>query len=262
MNDFRQWALAGVAVLGTVVACAGGTETGNPGKGDTLVTFDASACKKEQASQSGKSQEALVTASDYDGLRCVEWEKQSDGELTVRLLNVNGGCGVKWKGEAGVRDDGTLELELVNSMCAVAKCGWCIYDFTFTLKSAPPPAGLPIQVGDVACPGDAPEWEPLIVLPDDAADSGILCRYANQYAYDQQLGEQGLCGSKFGTCGPQGGFCAPPTGDPTIVCRDNLVCAPADEANRCLEPCHSDDDCSPQAVSACVDGVCRLSATY
>jgi hypothetical protein len=253
-------ALAGVAALGTPVACEGGTETGNPGKDDSLVAFDASACKKDAEVPSGQSQEALVTASEYDGLRCVEWEKQSDGKLTVRLLNVHGGCSIPWKGEAGVRDDGTVELRLVNPACAVALCGWCIYDFSFTLKGAPAPAGLPLEVGQVACPGDAPEWDPVIVLPDDAADSGILCRYANQFAYDQLLGEQDRCGSKFGTCGDQGGFCAPAGG--TTTCRDDLVCALADDASRCLEPCHSDDDCTPRAVSACVDGVCRLSATY
>ena len=260
MNEFRSWSRAGVAVLGTVVACEGGTETDNPGKGETLVSFEASACKKDAEVQSGQSQEALVTASEYDGLRCVEWEKQRGGELTIRLLNVNAGCSIPWNGEASVRDDGTVELRLVNTACAVALCGWCIYDFSFTLKGAAPPAGLPIEVGQVACLGGAPEWEPVIVLPDDAPDSGILCRYANQFAYDQLLGEQDRCGSKFGTCGNQGGFCAPTGG--TTTCRDDLVCVPADEASRCLEPCRSDDDCTPRAVSACVDGVCRLSATY
>ena len=260
MKDFRQLALAGVGIIGTVAACAGGTETGNPGKDGTLVAFDASACKEEAPVESGRSQEALVTASEYDGLRCVEWDKGGDGELTVRLLNVNGGCSVPWKGEAGVRDDGTLELRLVNPMCAVALCGWCIYDFTFTLRGAPAPAELPIEVGQVACPGKEPEWDPVIVLPADAGDSGVLCRYANQFAYDQQLGEQDRCGSKFGTCGDAGGFCNSGTG-PT-ACRDNLVCTAADDANRCLEPCTTDADCSPQAVSACIDGICRLSATY
>jgi hypothetical protein len=261
VKDFRQLALAGFGVIGTVAACAGGTETDNPGKDGNLVAFDASACKKEAPVESGRSQEALVTTSDYDGLRCVEWEKQSDGELTVRLLNVNGGCSVPWKGEAVVRDDGSLELRLVNPTCAVAHCGWCIYDFSFTLRGAPPAAGLPVEVGQVACPGTDPEWDPVIVLPDDAGDSGILCRYANQFAYDQQLAEQGRCGSKFGTCGDQAGFCTTSGTGPT-PCSDGLVCAATDDTTRCLEPCTTDADCSPRAVSACVDGICRLSATY
>lgn len=260
MKESRLLVLASVGVIGAAAACEGGTETDNPRKDGTLVAFDASACKKEAAAESGRSQEALVTASDYDGLRCVEWEKQTNGELTVRLLNVNGGCSVPWEGDARVRDDATLELTLVNPSCAIARCGWCIYDFAFTLRGAPPPAGLPIEVGQVACPGEDPEWDPTIVLPDAAGDSGILCRYANQFAYDQQLSEQDRCGSKFGTCGDQGGFCA--SGGGPIACRDNLVCSPADDASRCLEPCTTDADCTPQAVSACIDGICRLSATY
>jgi hypothetical protein len=100
----------------------------------------------------------------------------------------------------------------------------------------------------------------VIVLPADAGESGILCRYANQFAYDQQLAEQDRCGSKFGTCGDGGGFCNSGTGPTT--CRDNLVCTTADDASRCLEPCTTDADCSPREVSACIDGICRLSATY
>jgi len=260
VKDFRRWALTGVGVLGPVAACAGGTETGNPDKGGSLVAFDASACKKEQAVESGRSQEGLVSASEYDGLRCVEWERASDGLLTLRLLNVNGGCSVPWKGEGRVRDDGSLELLLVNPKCAVASCGWCMYDFAFTLRGAPAPAALPIDVGQVACPGEEPTWDPGLVLPADAGDSGIVCRYANRFAYDQQLAERDGCGSKFGTCGDEAGFCGG-SGGPT-VCRDDLVCAPADDVTRCLEPCTTDADCAPQAVSACIDGICRLSAAY
>jgi hypothetical protein len=260
VKNASRWALAGVGVLGPVVACAGGTETGNPNHGGSVVAFDASACKKEQPVESGRSQQGIVDASEYDGLRCVEWERTSDSLLTLRLLNVNGGCSVPWQGEGHVRDDGSLELLLVNPKCAVALCGWCLYDFAFTLRDAPAPAGLPIEVGQVACPGDEPTWEPALVLPADAGDSGIVCRYANQFAYDQQLQEQDRCGSQFGTCGDQGGFCSA-SGGP-IVCRDDLVCSPADGVNRCLEPCTADADCAPHAVSACIDGICRLSATY
>jgi hypothetical protein len=258
MNGWQRLARASLWASGAVVACAGGTETDNPRKDGDLVAFDASACKTHPAEKSGQSSEALVVASEFDGLSCLEWETQSDGVVTFRVLNLNGGCSVPWTGDAVVEADGSLVLLLTNPMCAVAACGWCLYDFQFDVRNVPPVSGLPVRIGTIACPGEAPSFDNELTLPEDAGAAGILCRYTNQYAYDQLLGEQDRCGSQYGTCGQAGGFC----GSEPTKCRDDLVCVAADEAERCLRPCSSNDDCSPRDVSACVDGICRLSATY
>lgn len=259
MNGWQRFARASVVASGAVAACAGGTETDNPHKSGDLVAFEASACKKDAGAQSGQSSESLVVASEYDGLTCLEWQTENDGTHTFRILNLHGGCSVAWTGNAVVQADGALELLLTNSKCSVASCGWCIYDFQFGVRNVPPLAGLPVRIGTIACPGEEPSFDDLLTLPADAEPSGILCRYTNIFAYDQLLGEQDLCGSEFGGCRDQAGFC---TAEGAPPCRDGLVCSPADEFNRCLSPCETDDDCAPREVSACVDGICRLARTY
>jgi hypothetical protein len=259
MNGWRCIVRTSVWASSSLVACAGGTETDNPRKPGDLVSFEASACKKEAPEESGRSSEALVASSEYDGLTCVEWETEGSGVLTLRILNLNGGCSVPWNGNAEVQEDGSLDLTLENPKCAIAACGWCLYDFRFTVRGAPPPGGLPLRIGTIACPGEAPSWDHALSLPEDAGDSGIVCRYAHPVAYDEQLEREDRCGAKFGTCGGQGGFC---TISGTEPCREGLVCSAADATDRCLEPCDTDEDCSPRAVSACVDGICRLAASY
>lgn len=259
MNGWQRLARASVWASGAVVACASGTETDNPHKSGDLVAFDASACKKEAAETSGKSFEAVVAASEYDGLTCLEWETKSDGVVSFRILNLNGGCSVPWSGDAVVRADGSLELLLTNTKCAVAACGWCLYDFEFGVRNVPPLSGLPVRIGTIGCPGETPTFDHELTLPEDAEAAGVLCRYTKSFAYDQLLAEQDRCGSQLGSCRDQAGFCKT---EGAAQCRGDLVCAPTDDSNRCLTPCTSDDDCSPREVSACVDGVCRLAATY
>jgi len=259
MNSWRWVVRASVWVSGSAVACAGGTETDNPRKLGDLVSFDASACKKEAAEMSGRSSEALVTASDYDGLLCVEWETERNGALTLRVLNLNGGCSVPWEGSADVLSDGSVDLTLENPTCSVARCGWCLYDFRFTVRGAPAPSGLPLRVGTIACPGEEPTWDLALALPEDAASSGIVCRYAHPVAYDEQLAREDRCGAKFGTCGGEGAYCALSGPEP---CQEGLACETTNDGDRCLERCETDQDCSPLAVSACVDGICRLAATF
>jgi hypothetical protein len=259
MNGWQRLARASVWASGAVVACAGGTETDNPHKSGDLVAFDASACKTEAAETSGKSFEAVVATSEYDGLTCLEWETKSGGVVSFRVLNLNGGCSVTWSGDAVVRADGSLELLLTNTKCAVAACGWCLYDFQFDVRNVPPLSGLPVRIGTIGCPGETPTFDHELSLPADAGPSGILCRYTNVSAYDQLLVEHDRCGSQFGSCRDQDGFCKT---DGAPECREGLVCTPAADSERCLTPCTSDYDCSPGEVSACVDGICRLTATY
>lgn len=259
MNGWQRVARATVLASGAVVACAGGTETDNPHKSGDLVAFDASACKKEAVEASGTSSEAFVVASEFDGLTCLEWETENDETVTFRVLNLNGGCSVQWSGDAVVQADGSLELLLTNTQCAVARCGWCLYDFQFGVRNVPPLSALPVRIGTIGCPGEAPSFDNELTLPEDAPASGILCRYTSIFAYDQLLGERDLCGSRFGSCRDEAGFC---TTEGATECREGLVCAPVDDTKRCLSPCETDDDCAPREVSACVDGICRLAQTY
>src|SRR5262245_5201473 len=96
-----------------VAACSSAGGEAPPLTGD-LATFSDSGCKKEATGDGGGDdgddgggygspiREPLVTASDYDGLRCIEWERQADDVLTLRLLNFDGPCGASWTGRASV----------------------------------------------------------------------------------------------------------------------------------------------------------------
>jgi hypothetical protein len=101
-----------------------------------------------------------------------------------------------------------------------------------------------------------PEDEVRLTLPADAADSGILCRYAHASGYQQQAAATGNCGTRFVQCGVEA-YCESPD------CVDGLACtevAPDDQ--RCLVPCETDDDCTPAGTAQCVGGLCEVPAGF
>jgi hypothetical protein len=231
-----------------------GSETGNPATPDaTLSHFEASGCKTRETDAGtalGSSQSALVAASDYDGLECVEWETTAAG-LTVRLLNFQGGCGVTWGGRASRRADGSIDLVLDNTTCFVARCGSCLYDAQFDLSGVSSASPLALHVGFASCAdggGTTPAYDKL--LPLDSAASGIACRYAGL----SSVLSPSKCAQKNLQCG--GGLCPMP-------CAGNLMCTPVGEGDsRCLLPCTGDGDCLPAGTATCQDGVCKVNASF
>jgi hypothetical protein len=244
-----------VPCLLAVIACTSGTETDNPASG-SLVRFDASTCKSETVERStvpGRSADALVTASDYDGLTCLEWERQTDQELVIRFLNVTGPCAVAWQGNATTTVDGGLALTAKNPSCEITRCGSCLYDLEFVVKDSVPP-GLDVTLALADCKGEPSGRTLSAVLPADATDSGILCRYADGSAFGQKLAREGLCGARFSPCGAASGTCPENTS-----CSDELTCTElGDELGSvlCLAPCTLDEDCAPAGVTRCEEGVC------
>jgi len=255
----RIVARASGLLLLCAVGCASGTETDNPA--EPLVRFEGSVCKKEAAQTSevpGQSSEAFVTASDYDGLSCIEWERREGGELGLKFSNVEGPCSVPWEGSVKKTGNG-LDVVASNPTCEIAPCGWCLYDFELTVARTEP-TGLGVTLGLVSCAGEAPQQSEAVTLPADASDSGILCRYAHGVAFDEQLAVEGRCGARFGPCASASSYCGP-----NGSCADGLVCTDVGGtigSMRCLDPCETDADCTPVGVTRCADGVCTVPAAF
>jgi hypothetical protein len=245
-------------VLIAWAAGCGGTETNNPIDPSTpLVHFEGSACKKDAPDGGGglgESRQALMTASDYDGLQCIAWERGAAGKLSLQLINFRGGCSVTWDGQAEVNADGRVDLRLINPSCQVAGCGWCIYDFRFELSGVEPRPDLPLRIGFVDCPSDPTvRWDYDTSLHLGEAKEGITCRYGDRSALTW-LGQRG---KKNLLCGGSGGPCP-------ATCADDLACTPVDgvDDGRCLAPCTADTDCFPSSVMTCQQGVCRLASAW
>jgi hypothetical protein len=240
------------------LAC-GGTETGNPASpAGPLTHFESSACKTDANAESGsngQTQQALVVASSYDGLQCIEWEHgASAGDITLRLINFPGGCSVKWDGKATVDAPGTVDLELVNTGCTVARCGTCLYDATYDLTGITNAASLGVRIGYVDCPtmGDV-RWQFETTLAMGTSPSGITCRYA---PLNSVLSSK-ACGGPNLLCGGASGICN------STPCPGDLVCAPVSaDDQRCLAACTTDGDCSPAGTLTCVAGLCRVAKPW
>jgi len=243
-------------------AGCGGTETGNPVQpSGPLSHFDSSACKTDSSttttqSAPGESRQALVAVSDYDGLQCIEWERGTkEGDVTLRLINFPGGCGVTWSGTAARRSDGSLELALVNTGCTVHRCGSCLYDARYELTGITATPALAVHIGYVDCPTmGAAHWDYDTSLPLGDAPSGIVCRYAR---LNSVLSSK-VCSGKNLLCGGASGICG------SMPCATGLTCTPIDGANdqRCLQPCTTDADCSPAGTMTCTEGTCRLAKPW
>ncbi len=246
-----------VVLIAASASCVEGTETDNPANGD-LVGFEDSGCKSHAgaARRIGTSTEALVDASEYDGLNCIAWQERDDEALTVSLSNLRGPCGVSWRGQAFAHDD-RLELVLENPACQVARCGSCVYDLRFEVARVGDAAGLPVAIGFRDCPGQAVHFEFEMTLPDTTSESGILCRYADRSAYDALVSHEGRCGEVLTPCGTGSTSCGV---ESEATCAEGLSCVETTSAedSRCLAACSENDDCVPSGVSQCIDGLCRI----
>jgi hypothetical protein len=233
------------------LACAG-TETDNPAN-PTLEKFESSQCKKQPDGQGG--QQPLILASSANGLQCFEWEQTGSDSVTLRLLNFDQGCVLSWKG-AATYTDGKVDLALTNERCSVARCGSCLYDFTFDLKGVALNAALPVRVGFAACADEAVNWKHTALLPVADAPSGVLCRYAERGALIWQAQAKDTCQSANMPCGEH---CE----TSTTTCNAGLSCVAVDGANdqRCLPNCSSDNDCTA-GLTTCRDGLCRIANSW
>ncbi|HXK20225.1 MAG TPA: hypothetical protein VNG33_20580 [Polyangiaceae bacterium] len=232
-----------------VVSCAGGTETGNPA---TLKGFTASGCKS-RAPEPG--QQALVLASDAEGLQCIEWSHDAAGSLTLRLLNFPEPCGDKYLGTSSVTKAGELELSVYKDSCGVDRCGLCVFDFDFELTGVDTAHPLDLRTGSAICQSAATSWDDGVTLAVDQADTGVMCRYLERSAVEQYGRGRGTCGERNMPCGDCAGL-------DTQSCSDGLTCSAVGDADsRCLAACTSDDDCAG-GLMTCQDGLCQSKADF
>ncbi len=245
----RQLMIGGfwAAVVG--LSCAGGTETDNPA---TLEDFSSSACKS-RAEESGP--QALVVASDAEGLQCVEWSKGADGALTVRLLNFPEPCGEDYLGTAKTAADGSLELAVHKASCDVFRCGSCVFDFEYALAGVDTSHELSIHLGSAICAAKPTTFTDEITLPVDSQDNGVSCRYLGRSAAEQYGRGRSSCGERNLPCGT----C---DGTDRQACATGLTCSEVDDNDsRCLASCEADADCAG-GLTTCQNGQCRSSASW
>jgi hypothetical protein len=235
-----------------------GTETDNPAT--PLRSFTASECDKSYDGPVGgppapdggvaKTTAALLSVVDQDGLSCVYWERTEAGELRIALTNIMDGCGIEWK-DARARVEGSeVFLDVVNPRCAVAGCGWCIYDFDFEVADVPEAADLRVHLSAVSDGGErCDEGEEGAEVDDEhftvpaGEQSGSRCRFMPSYAYEPP--EQ--C-SLYMEC--------PLTGE--CLCPEGTLCGPPREGAKsiCLTECESASDCPVSGAFECVGGAC------
>jgi len=240
-----------VHVLAVTLLCAGC----GSGLDSSLVAFEDSRCKSGHGEEDAAQARPRNAYAEYDGLQCFVWERLENDVLAITLTNFHAGCAVTWGGDA-VLDGDTVELRLTNLICAVAGCGWCIYDWSFEVSDVPEVDELPVRVARRGCPDESFEVTDGATLPLGEAAAGALCRYGNKYAVEQHAGEMGQCGQRFMPCtsaNEEEGFCWSEESSPP--CTGDLVCEP--ETNLCHQQCTSNDDCPLPGTVSCQDGLCR-----
>lgn len=232
------------------ISCAGsGTETDNPA---TLTGFTSSACKTETTDP---GRQALVLESDAEGLQCVEWSPGAAGALELRLLNFPEACGNDYEGTAATAADGTLELAVHKTTCDVLRCGWCVFDFGYTLTGIDATRPLAVHLGSAICATEPTTFADEVTLPLDQQASGVVCRYLEHNATEQYGRARSSCGERNMPCGA----C---NGTDSSSCADGLTCTEvASSDSRCLASCTTDADCTA-GLTTCQDGLCRASQSW
>jgi len=237
------------AIFVSVVSCAGGTETGNPA---ALKSFTASTCKS-QAPEPGR--QALLRASDADGLQCVAWSRDAGGFLSLELLNFPEPCGDKYLGTSSLTPEGELQLSVYKDSCEVNRCDLCVFDFDFELAGVDTGHSLDVRTGSAICASKPTIWDDTITLAVDQDASGVRCRYLERSALEQYGRGRGTCGERNMPCGDCAGL-------DTQSCGAGLSCSVVgDTDSRCLAACVSDDDCAG-GLMKCQDGLCQSSADF
>jgi len=245
----KQLIIGGFLVISMGVSCAGGTETDNPA---TLKDFSSSACKSRAADP---GQQALVLASDAEGLQCVEWATSTAGTLTVRLLNFPEPCGDEYLGTASSKADGTLELAVHKSSCDALRCGACVFDFEYELTGVDTKHELSVHLGSAICASEPTTFSDEVTLPLDQQANGTLCRYLEKGAVEQYARARGTCGERNMPCGKCDGA-------DSKTCSSGLTCTDVfDSDSRCLAECETDADCAGD-LTTCRDGRCWASASW
>lgn len=247
-----------IALALSALACTSGengTETGTP----PVIDFHNSGCKGHASS--GLTLQSLddpARGSLYDGLTCFVWQRTSDDELQIELTNYESSCGSEsgWTPQVEQAADGALELVLHDRDCSQARCGWCIYDLSFTVKhEAIASTDREVRLYQRGC-GEERRQGKRAYLPLASQASGAVCNYAHSSALTWTQQPQGhgahtLCGDG----GPSGR---------DNKCDDGFTCTtlPSPSASdfsggdRCLANCQSDAECD--ALNHCDQSVCRL----
>src|SRR5205085_12683793 len=137
----------------------------------------------------------------------------------------------------------------------VFRCGWCVFDFAYSLSGVATKSPLSIHFGSAICASEPTTFNDEVTLPVDERDEGVVCRYLERNAVEQYGRARGSCGERNLPCGT----C---DGNDDQSCAAGLVCAQlADGDSRCLESCSSDADCAG-GLTTCQDGLCRASTSW
>lgn len=234
-----------------------------------MVAFTGSKCKKEAASALHSTlTRGLVTGVDgteYEGLQCVAWDVSVQGKFD--LLNFASACGPDWVGSASRADDGGITLAVNNPSCAVAGCGSCIYDWSFTVDRVAADGDIALDIDVIVCDkaGETSNNQTFALsIPAAASAKGVTCRYAEYGALQWQAFALGTMGRLNMPCVDPADY--PGEGEPP-PCEDGLACTKMQpgthrDAAICLKSCAADADCPLPELSSCQDGVCRLKAQW
>lgn len=259
-----------LAIL-TILAC-NGTETQNPGNsGGTLVTFGNSGCKKETLANALRSTQAetlgdsgvISYGEEVAGLKCFAWQTTAADSVKVSLVNFEEACGAEWQGNAEFEAEGALKLSLVNPQCRIAKCGTCIYDWSFEVRGVRAGENLPVTVNIDTCPGEQAIKTTNAELPLATQPQGILCRYANFSAIGWQAMALGTCGTLGMPCTGTS-MCSNTADASAQTCQGDLTCTDNGNPSEmvCVKPCTLDSDCGVTGVQSCQSGLCRPKSAW
>ena len=250
----------GSAGLPTVDAGAA-TDSGQAGASAAATTFASSACKKDKVAKSAMAHlYGLMVIDDQaglDGLSCVAWRRVSAGETKIDLYNFTSACGATWAGDAALAASGTLELHVDNPSCVIARCGKCLYDWSFDVAAAiPANQATPVAITIDTCKGQQQPEQLSAAL--GAADVGISCAFADYGALNEYASAVGTCGKAGMPC-VGSLFCGTGSFTSSGTCDSGLVCDSSAAVNepRCLVPCATTADCPRSDAWSCQSGLCR-----
>lgn len=246
-------------MLSAVAPTCTGTDTGNP----PVIDFGNSECGERYAQhtkgidlRAGGASVAMDPL--YDGLTCLAFQRVDDASVRIDVTNYITGCGAErgWKPRVELTPEGTLDLILQDSDCAVAACGSCVYDLSFTVGAEALTEDREVRLYERGCVGLG-LLKLRASLPLASRQSGAACKYTS-FGGLLRLGHANTCSLRM-PCA------ALDAEEPVPTCQGGLVKADIGPLQseqpdeRCLEPCTSDTDCD--ALSRCESGICHLSAT-
>lgn len=250
--------LACLLVLAAIAACGG---SGTDAPRSPVISFSSSACKKEAAAKMAALRTfdlmAIEDEAGLDGLRCVAWKRVGASEMKLDLFNFDGACGATWLGDAAVAADGTLELHIDNPSCVVAKCGSCLYDWSFDVAGVPSDQPTTLAIAMNACPDTQAPVVTTVTLGAEA--QGIVCGFAYYGALQAEAVDLGTCGQIGMPC--TGAYlCGTGSPSTTGTCAAGLACGDDGRSATellCLVPCTTAADCPRTDVWSCQSGLCR-----